>query len=264
MKLILLFLLLCFLVACKTSAIVTTKNTFSICIDSLDAIPPMATYNPLYFGRKYKPLYIGQEQDPLFIDYYCRLRLGFESVVPPPPPYPPAPNIPDPDTLRAVDLAWQKKVAYWQQQQAPYKGYVRYDRDGEHLFPFIPYSNAKVEIFVDTNHLLLTEQYIPDAATFPPLAQGYPVLIKNKGTDTLSFGYQGYLRLTVEEQQANGSWAAFEEGFHRIESSRYMLLPPNEMVVTVVPVYQWKKKRIFRVKYGSNYSNSFKGRVVQE
>lgn len=122
----------------------------------------------------------------------------------------------------------------------------------------IIWDSAKVDIIVDTNRYILSYNCVPIAGES---FKAYPVVIKNLEKDTLIIAARDYVELILEGQTDDG-WKTLKEPFRHIgcdNGVNYLLLPPNEILVTSIPVYKWKKSTQLRLKLGNNYSATFRG-----
>ena len=89
---------------------------------------------------------------------------------------------------------------------------------------------------------------------------GYnPVLIKNKSIDTLSIGSDSFLYPILQKKIGN-------ENYVDIQSRRIigcgtdvasLLLPPNEIAITLVPIIKRNNNEKLRLKMGKDFSNEY-------
>jgi hypothetical protein len=264
MKIIGLLGLLLFMFSCQDSKPITTKLNYPVCIDSLDVVPRMLAYEDSEERLGYNLLYIGAEKDTIFIDY----KLGISLIMsPPPPPLPPSLNdskgeviadsITDNITRRWEDWSELRKVkdkfdAYWCSIYDPMEHY-------KHVI----WDSAKVDVVVDTNRYLLHYSWFPVAnESF----KAYPVVIKNRENDTVVIATSHYVELVLEGETAGG-WKTLKEPVRHIGCGNgltFLLLPPNEILVTSIPVYKWKERTNLRLKLGNNYSTVFTGNKIVE
>lgn len=245
--------------ACQHSTL-TTRTKLPICIDNrieLNHVVSNMAFEELFLGRKYYPLYMGQEEDTIVIDYKFAIKLGIKPPLAPPPPLPPTPGMSAPDTLRAIDIAWKKKLAYWKQEAEKYSGYLGKEWEDSDQYRFIEDRLVEIDFFVDTSHYLLTI----DNRTFTDsshLLRNYPVIIKNKELDTIIVGFGGRIPLILEEEKEDENWKILENAFRRDGGHAFLLLPPNEVLVTAIPVFKWEQKKVLRLKLGNNYTLPFR------
>lgn len=263
MKIIGLFGLLLCVFGCQNSNSTITKLNYPVCLhvclDSIDVIPEILMYEGSEELLKYNLLYIGGEKDTIFIDY----KLGLSLIMSPPPP-PPLPPPPPPlnysetevteDTMTEEEEDWSAVPnvkgefdAYWcsiYEQMAHYKGVI--------------WDSATVDIIVDTSRYVLSYNGLSIAGES---FKAYPVVIKNIEHDTVVLAIYDYIELILEGQTDDG-WKTLKEPFRHIgcdNGVNYLLLPPNEILVTSIPVYKWKKSTQLRLKLGNNYSATFRG-----
>lgn len=263
MKLIEFLGLLFFVFSCQDSNSQLVKFNYPVCMDSLDVVPGVLTYEDSEEPLRYHLLYIGAEKDTLFIDY----KLGLSLIMAPPPP-PPICGfieieatedttiadevIETQETREGVPKVSNKFDAYWCSIYDPmehYKGVL--------------WDSAKVDIIVDTNHYLLSYRWIPIAKES---FKAYPVMIKNLEKDTVVIATRDYVELILEGE-TEGTWKTLIEPFRHIGCGNgltYLLLPPNEILVTSIPVYKWKEKMKLRLRLGNNYSTVFTGNTIVE
>ena len=121
--------------------------------------------------------------------------------------------------------------------------------------------SAKVDIVVDTNHYILSYDW---TGGLNEGFKAYPVIIKNTQKDTILITTSTYIELVLEGAGKGGWKSLIKPVQHQGcgNGLRYLLLPPNEILVTSVPIYKWKKKTSLRLKLGENYSAVFTGNKV--
>lgn len=263
MKIIrLLGLLLC-IFSCQESTSTTRKHNYPICIDSMDGIPRMLAFEDSKGIYKYNLLYIGEEKDSLFIDY----KLGLSLVSGPPPPPPPPLNdserqMMEEDTFAniAMEEAWEE----WSKRRETFDPYFCGNEEWTgscNDYKHVIMDSAKASIVVDTNHYILSYDW---TGGLNEGFKAYPVIIKNTQKDTMIIATSNHIELVLEGQGKDG-WESLIEPTRHLGCGNgltYLLLPPNEILVTSVPVYKWKKRTLLRLKLGENYSTIFTGNKI--
>lgn len=259
MKIIGLFGLLLCIFSCQNSNSTITKLNYPVCIDSIDVVPSVLAFEDVEGILRYNLLYIGTEKDTILIDYKSGLSL---MMSPPPPPPPPPLNYSKTEVLEDTIIneggdwsefskAIDEFEAYWCSIYEPMAHYRQ----------VLWGDSAKVNIVVDTNRYILHYDWLPiTGQSF----KAYPVIIKNIEKDTVIIATRDYLELVLEGATKDG-WETLKEPFrHRGcgNGLTYLLLPPNEILVTSTPVYKWKKSTQLRLKLGNNYSTIFTGNTT--
>ena len=93
--------------------------------------------------------------------------------------------------------------------------------------------------------------------------EAYPVLLRNVEEDTIMIGLQMELALLLEAKDSLGNWQLIEEeigSFCGMELGG--VLPPNEVVLTSVGIYQGAYETDLRLRIGNNYSLPFRGFIT--
>lgn len=93
--------------------------------------------------------------------------------------------------------------------------------------------------------------------------QAFPVLIQNKSADTVTIGYGDHIPLIAEAKTTEGVWKPIEKrfvygcgvGLH------FIILPPDEIVITSQLIYSGTFKTKLRIKMGRHYSEEFPGAI---
>lgn len=262
MKILGLLGLLLFVFSCQDSNPIGRTLHYPVCIDSINVEPHILTYEDLEEKLRFPILYIGEEKDTLFIDYKLGLSLVMAPPLPPPPP---------PFNTSKIDLI-EDTVTYdettekqdiWSERRKKFAPYwcAWYELMGN--YKHVIRDSMIVNVIVDTNRYLLHYDNVPIPKES---CKAHPVIIKNIGRDTLVIATHDYIELVLEGQ-IKGTWKPLTEPFrHRGcgNGLTYLLLPPNEILVTSIPVYRWKESMQLRLKLGDNYSATFKGNTIVE
>jgi hypothetical protein len=106
--------------------------------------------------------------------------------------------------------------------------------------------DAKIEIQVDKS------------TKIPNL---FPVMLTNQGTDTVFIGHDRHISLIMEAIDSSGNWKPIQEEFIYFCSVGVgsFILPPNECVLTLAPIFKGNYKTKLRLTLGENHSKTFNG-----
>ena len=172
----------------------------------------------------YDILYIGQPKDTIIVNHFLRYN-------PPPPP----PRFSSSDTLKFVDPNYVN----------PLEGYSVNQSYGD-----IYKSWEESKINIDIGSIFSNEGSLP-------------VLLTNTNEDTIIIGYENVLPIIMEAKDSLGDWRPIERRFIFMcgVGLELLILPPKQIVLTSTPVYKGDFKTDLRLKYGSNYSSTFTGRI---
>lgn len=99
--------------------------------------------------------------------------------------------------------------------------------------------------------------------TTKQIGNSYPVYLTNKSIDTSFVGFGERLPLILEAIDSTGKWKPIQERFVYMCGTGLtsIILPPNEMVVTFVPIFKGNYKTKLRISDGQNHSQSFEGKL---
>ncbi|MGB1121172.1 MAG: hypothetical protein ACPG3Z_04190 [Saprospiraceae bacterium] len=182
----------------------------------------------------YKFLYLGKAADTIKLNYYVNFR----------PPPPPPPGV-EKDTMMLIN-------------DNPFENY-RVDWFDERKFNYS--EGSKMEVKVDTSTIVKKYDYC-FASEFI-FAKAYPVIIKNQEIDTIIISLNYHIPLVLEAKDSLNDWRPIERvhayfcgtGVDRV------FLPPNEIAVTSVIIYQGDYETDLRLRLGENLSKPFKGQI---
>lgn len=255
MKIVAFFALLFGVISCQDSNS-TPKNNYPICLDSIDVIPSVLTFEDSKKEHRYNLLYIGQEKDTILINYDLGLSLVMGPPLPPPPP-----SLDDPEIEFVEDSTlnvMMDALDEWSERRDAFAPYWCGIEERMGNYEHVIWDSANVTILVDTNRYILSYDWAPvPNESF----KAYPVIIKNIEKDTIIIATRDYIGLVLEEETKDG-WETLIEPFRHRGCGMgltYLLLPPKEVLVTSLPVYKFKKTTQLRLKLGNNYSSVFQG-----
>lgn len=108
------------------------------------------------------------------------------------------------------------------------------------------WTQAKIEIQLDTTK---------------KLSNAYPVVLTNIDTDTIFIGYGSHVPLIMEAIDTSGNWKPIQKRFIYMCGNGIgsFILPPNECVLTLAPIFQGNYKTKLRLTLGDNHSKPFTG-----
>jgi hypothetical protein len=126
-----------------------------------------------------------------------------------------------------------------------------------------PFNNYLIPFYLKNNYLkkdsIQLEILIDTAVIFPNL---FAVILKNTNKDTAEICLNTKLPFVMQQLVTNSLWKDIQGensylfcgvGLHNL------ILPPNECILTLAPIYFGKKKVQLRLKFGKNYSKAFEG-----
>ncbi|WP_300660665.1 hypothetical protein [Fluviicola sp.] len=95
------------------------------------------------------------------------------------------------------------------------------------------------------------------------VADSYPVMLTNKDSEPILIGYGEILPLIMEAKDKKGNWRPIEQRFTYGCGNGVgkIILPPNEIVITLASIFKGNYKTQLRLKYGKNYSKPFDGSI---
>lgn len=99
--------------------------------------------------------------------------------------------------------------------------------------------------------------------TLHKMRNGFPVIVKNEGKDTIQIGYDEYIPLLLEAKDSAGVWHPIEKhisGFCGF-GMRFWILPPGEIALTFAPVTRGSFKTELRLRFEDHYSEPFRGSI---
>lgn len=110
---------------------------------------------------------------------------------------------------------------------------------------------SDIEILIDTTKIMY---------------KSYPILLTNNSIDTIFIGYGERIPLILEAQDSNKVWRPIQRDYsygcgNGIGS---ILLPSNESVLTLGPIYNGNFKTQLRLTLGKNHSNTYTGFINYE
>lgn len=192
---------------------------------------------------EYNFLYIGKKVDTIFPNY----RLKYFSIIKPLPPFP---GNDKKETSNVNHDSINKNNPMF-----------RFYLDGFHKKEYKYYEESNLDIKVDTSITIKKEDYYFDPKT--PFYKAYPILITTKEKDTIIIGLQEIIPIELEAKDISGNWKPIEEKYKHYCGTGlgYILLPPKNIVLTSVFVYDGNYKTKLRIKLGKSYSNEFYGKI---
>ncbi len=95
------------------------------------------------------------------------------------------------------------------------------------------------------------------------ISKSYPVLVRNLNKDTVAIGYGDYIPLLLEAKDSVGNWKPIQVPYrYRCGTGlETIILPPKEIVITMLPIFNGNYKTQLRLTYGSNMSKPFWGKI---
>lgn len=95
------------------------------------------------------------------------------------------------------------------------------------------------------------------------ISNSIPVLIRNNNKDTIAIGYGTQIPITMEAQNEKKEWKPIQEKFIYMcgFGLKTIILPPNEIAITLAPIFKGNFKTKLRLKLGDNKSEPFWGYI---
>lgn len=85
----------------------------------------------------------------------------------------------------------------------------------------------------------------------------------NKHADTIVVGYGVLIPIILEAKNKQGKWNPIQDRYivGCGTGVGHIFLPPNQIVITLAPIFNGDYKTQLRLKCGNNYSNTFTGSI---
>ena len=202
---------------------------FPVVLDSLGIDKFMYSFddkNPTWLSTSnYNFYFIGKVKDTLYLSPFINFS--------PPPPPPPLPS------RKKTTIKSEMIVEY---ENLFKKYYVEWDEERNYR----NWTQAKIDIQVDT-------------AT--KISNSFPILLTNLDTDTIFIGYGRHIPLIMEATDSLGNWKPIQERFIYMCGNGVgsIILPPNECVLTLAPIFKGSYKTKLRLTLGDIHSKPFIG-----
>lgn len=109
-------------------------------------------------------------------------------------------------------------------------------------------ADSKTEIRVDTT---------------ARIGNAFTVYLTNKSADTIAIGFGERIPLLLEALDSTGTWKPIQERFYYMCGTGLstVILPPNEIAITFVPIFKGNYKTKLRLTDSSNHSQPFEGHL---
>jgi hypothetical protein len=125
----------------------------------------------------------------------------------------------------------------------PFKKYY-IEWDGE--MNYKDWTQSKIDIQIDTIN---------------KISNLFPVMLTNLDTDTTFIGYGSHIPLVMEAIDSTDTWKPIQEEFIYMcgVGVGSIILPPNQCVLTLAPIFNGNYKTKLRLILGDNHSKPFSG-----
>jgi hypothetical protein len=129
--------------------------------------------------------------------------------------------------------------------------FLKYRREWEDNIDFKHYSEVKINIAMNREI---------------KFADYFPVMLTNLNTDTIIIGSSKNIPLKMEAVDSSGNWRAIHEDYEIGcgNGVGYIILPPNECVITLAPIFTGPFKAKLRLTFGENHSEPFIGFINEQ
>ena len=134
-----------------------------------------------------------------------------------------------------------------------------YYLDWQSRNPDKPFRSAYLRITVDTNHVILNEEY--QVVKGDAYYNAFPVLIENYGSDTVMLGFGDMIPLIAEAKDSSGQWKPIENLWTYTCGTGLsgIFLPPEKIAISSVSIYHGDYATTLRLRLDSIVSNEFQG-----
>lgn len=126
-----------------------------------------------------------------------------------------------------------------------------------------PNAEYYIEWDKENRYTFMKEQKIEIQISSKKMNNFYPAMLRNRTKDTIPIGYGSIIPLILEAKNKNGKWEPIQEKFVYMCGNGVgtIILPPNEIALTLVPIFKGNYKTQLRLSMGSNKSNVFWGKI---
>lgn len=179
--------------------------------------------NPTYLSTSnYKFYFIGKFKDTFYLSPF----INFSA---PPPPIPSGEKTTNKTKITEAKNPFKKYYIEWDEKRN-YRNWTQ----------------AKINIRFDTAN---------------KISKTFPAILTNRDTDTIFIGYGSHIPLIMEAIDSSGNWLPIQEMYiygcgNGLGS---IILPPNECVLTLAPIFKGNYKTKLRLTLGNNHSKPFIG-----
>ncbi|GAA4776656.1 MULTISPECIES: hypothetical protein [Flavobacterium] len=124
-----------------------------------------------------------------------------------------------------------------------------------------PYADYYIEWDKENRFSFMSEPKIEIQVSSKQINNFHPALLRNRTKDTIPIGYGDIIPLILEAKDKSGKWKPIQEKFVYMCGNGVgtIVLPPKEIAVTLVPIFNGNYKTQLRLSMGSNKSNVFWG-----
>lgn len=222
-----------FLISCQTDKKKAVKEIddlkpFPVVLDTLGIDKFLYSFdeeNPTWLSTSnYNFYFIGEVKDTIYLS-------PFINFSPPPPPLPLPSGSKRTNTTKITE------------HENPFKKYyIEWDEERNYR----NWTQAKIAIQVDTAI---------------KLSNSFPIMLTNRDADTIFIGYGRHVPLIMEATDSLGNWKPIQERFIYMCGNGVgsIILPPNECVLTLAPIFKGNYKTKLRLTLGDNHSKTFIG-----
>lgn len=129
--------------------------------------------------------------------------------------------------------------------------FLKYRKEWEDNIDFKHYSEVKIDIAM--NREIKFSDY-------------FPVMFTNWNKDTIIIGNSTNIPIMMEAMDSSGIWRAVHEDYvvGCGNGVGYIILPPNECVITLAPIFTGPYKAKLRLRIGESYSEPFIGFINEQ
>jgi hypothetical protein len=222
-----------FLLSCQTDNKEAVKEVdnlrpFPVVLDTLGIdtfLYSIDDENPTWLSTSNYNFYsIGEVEDTVYLGPFITFS------APPPPPLLPSGS----QSTNTTEIT---------EHENPFKKYyIEWDEERNYRY----WTQSKIDVQVDTAI---------------KISNSFPILLTNRDTDTIFIGYGRHVPLIMEATDSLGNWKPIQERFiHPCGIGvGSIILPPNECVLTLAPIFKGNYKTRLRLTLGDNHSNPFIG-----
>jgi hypothetical protein len=224
-----------FLISCQTdkneavTEVVNLKH-FPVVLDSLGIERFLYSFddeNPTSLSTSnYNFYFIGEVKDTVYISPFINFS------PPPPPPFPSGSKTTNTKIITEHENPFKKYYIEWDEVRN-YKNWKQ----------------AKIDIQVNTAIII---------------SNSFPIMLTNSETDTIFIGYGSQVPLIMEATDSLGNWKPIQKRFIYMCGNGVgsIILPPNQSVITLAPIFKGNYKTKLRIALGDNHSKPFIGFIA--
>jgi 6-phosphogluconolactonase (cycloisomerase 2 family) len=126
-----------------------------------------------------------------------------------------------------------------------------------------PNAEYYIEWDKKNRYTFMQEQKVEIQISSKQINNFHTALLRNRAKDTIPIGYGNIIPLILEAKNKLGKWKPIQERFVYMCGNGVgtIILPPKELVITLVPIFKGNYKTQLRLSMGNNKSNVILGNI---